>query len=65
MKRVLLTGIAILIGLVLSGCEYTHHDDVVYHKRARVVRVVEHRRPHPQRPMRHHRRPEAPPWHRR
>jgi len=65
MKRVLFIGIAILIGLVLSGCVYTCHDDVAYQRRERVVRVVEHRGHHPQRPMRHHRRPVAPPWHRR
>ncbi len=65
MKRVLLSGITILIGLVLSGCEYTCHDDVQYQERERVVHVVEYRRHHPPRPVRHHRRPVPPPWHRR
>ena len=65
MKRVLLTGITILIGLVLSGCEYTCYDEVVYQEPARVVHVVEYRRHHSPRPMRHYQRPVARPRHQR
>ncbi|MCP4450789.1 MAG: hypothetical protein GY809_04965 [Planctomycetes bacterium] len=65
MKRILSIGIVILIGSVLSGCVDTCHDTSVHYKRARIVRVIEHRGHYPRGPRQHHRRPIAPPWHRR
>ena len=64
MKRILLIGIVSLIGFMLTGCTSTCEDLSGHYKRERIVRVLEHRRHHPRRPVWHHRRPIPRPRHR-